>query len=67
MIVGQTGFVVPPGDATQLSMALRAVAERGFEGRRRMGIAARERIERQYSLSAAIDQYKRLYERGRQQ
>jgi glycosyltransferase involved in cell wall biosynthesis len=66
-IVGQTGLVAPPGDATQLSMALRAVAERGFEGRRRMGLAARERIERQYSMAAAIDQYKRLYERGRQQ
>ncbi len=49
--------VVPPKDPQAV-----ALVEVGTESRRRLGVAARQRIDKHYSLSTVIAVYKDLYE-----
>jgi glycosyltransferase involved in cell wall biosynthesis len=57
---GQTGLVVPPGDAAALAEALVALAG-APELRRRMGEVARRLAEREFSLDRCVDRYEQVY------
>jgi len=46
LIVGETGLVVPPGDPQALAEAWRKLIQAGPEVRRRLGMAARRRVQR---------------------
>jgi glycosyltransferase involved in cell wall biosynthesis len=60
-LVGDTGWVTPPGNAAGLAAACRAALAAPIDERRRRGQAARERILRQYSLDAMTASYAALY------
>ena len=60
-IVGDTGSIVPPGDARALAVALRAAAGWPAEERRRRGLAARDRIAANFTVGQAVDAFARLY------
>lgn len=62
MIVGDSGKVVPPQNAAALAAAWRKLLEIGPERRRSLGLAARSRIERHFSLPSVVARYQRLYE-----
>lgn len=62
VIVGDTGRVVPPNDPEALANAWRELLDAGTEGRRRLGAAARQRIEKRYSLPTVIRRYEDLYQ-----
>jgi glycosyltransferase involved in cell wall biosynthesis len=57
-IVGETGIVIPPRDASALASAIVSMIEEGDGACRRRGQAARSRIEQNWS----IRQIARLYE-----
>lgn len=61
-IVGDTGRVVPPKDPESLASAWQHLLEAGEEGRKSLGAAARERMEKHYTLSTVIRRYEDLYE-----
>jgi glycosyltransferase involved in cell wall biosynthesis len=61
LIVGDTGRVVPSGSPAALAQAWQELWELSPELRRSLGLAARQRIEEHFSLSASIEQYQRLY------
>jgi glycosyltransferase involved in cell wall biosynthesis len=58
----QTGLLVPPLDPISLAAALQWLAQ-SPHARRRMGLAARTRIEREFSLDAMVLAFDRLYRR----
>ena len=60
-IVGDTGLIVPPGDAQALATALDALRCEGPDGRARRGAAARERVASQFTLATMIEAYGALY------
>ncbi|MDL1963283.1 MAG: glycosyltransferase [Deltaproteobacteria bacterium] len=60
-IVDVTGIVVPPRDPQALADGWRRMIEMGAEARRKLGIAARKRIQDNYSLSMIAGQYEDLY------
>lgn len=61
---GETGFLTPPGDAAALAKAIEAVAAMTANERRAMGVRARERIGRLFSIEAmqrsTLDAYSRV-------
>ncbi|MDZ4177824.1 MAG: glycosyltransferase family 4 protein, partial [Coriobacteriia bacterium] len=60
VVGGQTGFLVPPGDALALRDAMaRLIADSAL--RRRMGDAARKRFEGEFRADVIIDRIQRLY------
>ena len=61
LIVENTGSVVPPEDPHALAEAWRSLIEAGPAVRRRLGIAARERVQRHFELSAIIERYQKIY------
>jgi glycosyltransferase involved in cell wall biosynthesis len=62
LIVGDTGRVVPPKNPQALAAAWSDLIKMGPEYRRQLGLAARRRIEENYSLPAIVAQYENLYE-----
>lgn len=62
MIVGKTGKVVPVKDPEALARAMGQLIDMGATARRRLGLAARRRIEECFSLPAVVHQYEQLYE-----
>jgi glycosyltransferase involved in cell wall biosynthesis len=62
LIVGQTGIVVPPRNPEALAAAWRKMLEMGCEGRRHMGIAARQRIRERFDISEVAGRYEHLFE-----
>lgn len=52
VVDGETGWLVPPEDPSQLAAALRAVLDDGVESARR-GAAGRRRVEREFTPQAA--------------
>jgi glycosyltransferase involved in cell wall biosynthesis len=56
---GQTGLLVPAGDAQALAAAMWALSPEGV--RQAMGRAGRERVERRFSLGAMVRRYRGLY------
>jgi len=61
MIVADTGRVVHAKDAAGLAAAIREVVDMPAEERRRLGRAARRRIEECFSLPSVVRQYEVLY------
>jgi glycosyltransferase involved in cell wall biosynthesis len=63
MIVDQTGMVVAPRDPDALAEAWRRLIDAGPEVRRRLGMAARQRVEQNFALPAIVDRYQAIYAR----
>jgi glycosyltransferase involved in cell wall biosynthesis len=60
-IVGETGRVVRPRDPGALAAAVQGVLTLEPSARRMLGLAARRRVEREFSLGAVADRYEDLY------
>ena len=54
LIVGDTGFVVPPGDSQLFSAALLRMLQIGQQGRSQLGLQARERIIENFSVEQLV-------------
>ena len=63
LIVADTGRIVPPGAPVALAGALRELIEGSAQGRSALGVRARERIVKHFSLDAITQQYEELYAR----
>lgn len=61
LLVGDTGRVVEPNDPRALARAMAEVLSLPPEQRRDMGLAARRRIIENYSLSALVENFIRVY------
>ena len=61
LIVGDTGFVLPPRDPAAFAAVLREILSLTPAERRRRGAAARSRIVSQFSLKRAADAFEILY------
>ena len=62
IIVGDTGKVVPPKDPEALAGAWLDLIRQGEDARRRLGEAARRRIEKKFSLPVIAKRYEALYQ-----
>ena len=62
LIVGDTGEVVAPGDPGALAQGWRRLIEAGPDSRRRLGTAARRRVEEHFALPAIVERYQAVYE-----
>ena len=60
-VLGGVGRVVPPSDAAALAAAWLELLDLPDAERRRLGEAARVRIEEHYSLAAAVGRYEKIY------
>ena len=63
LIVGETGTVVAPRDPHPLAEAWRKLIEAGPAVRRRLGIAARRRVQHHFALPAIVERYQAIYTR----
>jgi glycosyltransferase involved in cell wall biosynthesis len=63
-LVGDTGRVVPPRDSAALAGAWEALARLEPDARRRLGLAARERVKEHFALARVVEQYTDLYRRA---
>ncbi|MBK9307116.1 MAG: glycosyltransferase [Nitrospira sp.] len=61
-IVGPTGIVVPPRDATALAGAWEQMFDLGREQLLRTGLQARQRIKDHFDLPDIVDRYQALFE-----
>jgi glycosyltransferase involved in cell wall biosynthesis len=61
-IVGETGLVCKSASAADITDALDEMLSMSVDARRRLGCAARARVEEKYSLEAVVQQYEDLYE-----
>jgi glycosyltransferase involved in cell wall biosynthesis len=62
MLVGDTGVVVPPRNAEALAAGWLRLIDMGQEARRLLGMAARRRIEQDFSIEQIVRRYEELYE-----
>lgn len=62
-LVGPAGEVAPPQEPEALAAALGRMVDLGPDGRRRLGLAARERVVRNFSMDAYARRHAELYER----
>jgi glycosyltransferase involved in cell wall biosynthesis len=62
VIDGQTGYLVPQGDAAGLARSVIALAQHD-QLRRDMGQAGRRRVEREFSFTGRLQRIESLYER----
>jgi glycosyltransferase involved in cell wall biosynthesis len=60
-IVGDTGIVVPAGDAEALAKGILTLTAIGRAGREELGERARRRAIEQFSLNAIVRRYENLY------
>jgi glycosyltransferase involved in cell wall biosynthesis len=56
-----SGFLVSPGDATELSAAMHKLMDSSPERRRAMGLAARQHCCAHYRMAAVVDRWISLY------
>ena len=61
LIVDQTGVVVAPEDPDALAEAWLKLIEAGPDVRRKLGRAARRRVQQHFSLPAIVDRYQAIY------
>lgn len=62
-LVGDTGFVVSPGDPVALANAIIRMINLPIGERRNLGERARRRIMAEFSISSVVDKFATLYER----
>jgi len=62
-IVADTGIPVPPRNPGALAQAINQLIEAGKDRRLELGMAARRRIEREFSLAEIARRYEELYRR----
>jgi len=62
-IIGDTGMIVPPANPDALANAILNVLSLLPDERQRLARAARERIEREFSLASVATQFSQLYDR----
>jgi glycosyltransferase involved in cell wall biosynthesis len=60
-LIGDSGLVVPPREPNVLANAIARLINLGWSGRQQLGAKARKRIETEFSLSAIVQRYERLY------
>ena len=60
-VVGETGGVVPPRAPAALAAGWKQLLGAGPDVRRRLGLAARARVEQNFGLAALVKQYQDLY------
>lgn len=60
-ILGDTGLVVPAGDAAALAAALCRLQEEPLDARALRSQAARERVKAEYTLGGMVSRYEGLY------
>jgi glycosyltransferase involved in cell wall biosynthesis len=63
LIVGETGMVVAPRDPHALAEAWRNLIQAGPEVRRRLGLAARRRVQQHFALPVIVERYQAIYTR----
>lgn len=61
LIVGETGTVVPARDPHALAEAWRKLIETGPAVRRRLGMAARHRVQQHFALPRIVERYQAIY------
>jgi glycosyltransferase involved in cell wall biosynthesis len=61
MIVGETGVAVPARDPAALAEGWRKLLDAGPDERQRLGMAARERVERHFALPSIVERYQAIY------
>jgi glycosyltransferase involved in cell wall biosynthesis len=61
-LIGDTGRIVPPRDPLALAQACGMLLDMTAAQRKVLGDAARNRIERLFSLKVVTEQYQRIYE-----
>ena len=61
-IVGDTGLVVPAGDALALARGWRELIAKGAGGRAELGRRAMARIESDYSMTRCVERYQDFYQ-----
>ena len=61
-IIGNSGRVVPPGRPQALGDTAAELLQTGPDALRRMGLDARARIQREFSLESVVDAYRALYD-----
>jgi glycosyltransferase involved in cell wall biosynthesis len=62
IMIQDTGKVVPPGDPRSFARACRELLGLSPEGRRQLGLMARQRVQQLYSLNAVVERYQELYQ-----
>jgi glycosyltransferase involved in cell wall biosynthesis len=62
IIIGNTGIVVPIGDASSLAAGILQIVRMGTAERTALGQRARQRIIDDFSLARAVQSYERLYD-----
>lgn len=62
LIVGDTGRVVSPDNPFELATAWQGLIKAGSDERRRLGMAARRRVEQNFALPAIVNRYQAVYE-----
>lgn len=62
LIIGDTGKIVPRKEPEKLAEACEALLHLSDEERRQLGLAARRRIEENYSLPTIVRKYEQLYQ-----
>jgi glycosyltransferase involved in cell wall biosynthesis len=63
VVEGETGFLVPPGNAAALAVAIERLMDTGPGARVEMGRKGRERVRRLYSKAALQSATLALYQR----
>lgn len=61
-VVGDSGFLVPPRNATELATALNKALHLTASEKQAIGIAARKRIENKYSLKTIAEAWLKIYQ-----
>ena len=61
LIVENTGTAVAPEDPHALADAWRSMIDAGPAVRQRLGIAARDRVQRHFALRAIVESYQKIY------
>jgi glycosyltransferase involved in cell wall biosynthesis len=67
MVIGDTGVVVLPQDEHALAAGIESLLTMPLENRRTLGANARARIEANFTLETAVEQYAALYMKLMQQ
>ncbi|GJL80340.1 MAG: hypothetical protein NPINA01_33290 [Nitrospinaceae bacterium] len=60
-VIADTGLVIPPRNSEALASAWKELLNMGFEGRKKLGAKARDRILNHFSIEKIVSQYETLH------